>query len=418
MPEGEQMVQSPELNSKYDAGRTAEIEQQILNAPDQSEKARLQAALADQLDDSQKSRKLQLYTEAANIPEFHNSCMARIFSILLKEEKFSIPDNVYTILDLAETEIADCCKKLSEGGAKKTGFISILFKGTKGTKTSDLYKNVMIITEHADQKPEIVSVILTSLAARIVRELNQENAVNLVLKIKTKTLPESVLNHILEAYLNNSDRKLLALRKQPEGQEADDLLAFYEKAAAVLHAAGDERAAALAGNIAVVYRHRKDEEKTYRYHLLSKTIFEEAGKTYDSLIESVNLATAYSEFRKTEQAIAVLRSCLSAALEKKEDRIAASAAGNLAAILTKHGGSVQEIRTCFEIEEKYYKNENAYRDLAISLYNQVLWNIQKTDPDMVSAAVKFKQFKKTVQAHHLQDFYSSMKEMEAFLLLS
>ena len=409
------MVQSPELNSKYDAGRTAEIEQQILNAPDQSEKARLQAALADQLDDSQKSRKLQLYTEAANIPELHNSCMARIFSILLKEAKFSIPDNVYTILDLAETEIADCCKALSEEGAKKTGFISRLFKGPKA---SGLYENVTKLTEYADQKPEIVSVILTSLAARIVRELNQENAVNLVLKIKTKTLPESVLNHILEAYLNNSDRKLLALRKQPEGQEADDLLAFYEKAAAVLHAAGDERAAALAGNIAVVYRHRKDEEKTYRYHLLSKTIFEEAGKTYDSLIESVNLATAYSEFRKTEQAIAVLRSCLSAALEKKEDRIAASAAGNLAAILTKHGGSVQEIRTCFEIEEKYYKNENAYRDLAISLYNQVIWNIQKTDPDMVSAAVKFKQFKKTVQAHHLQDFYSSMKEMEAFLLLS
>lgn len=419
--EGEQMMQSPKSNNTHDTNKAKQLEQQLVSAPEemtQAEIAGIKASLADMLDDSEKDRKLQLYKEAADVREYHDNCIAGIFRILLTEKNPTVPDEIYDVLDQTEKEIADRCNALFGKAKKPEGFISRLFNGTKNTKASDLYENVMMILDYAGKKPETVSSVLLSLKDRIVRELNIENSVRLIRRIQTSGLPEDVMNQIIEEYLLGSDAKLRKLRNQYEGQEADDLLEFYEKAVAVLHAIGDERSGAIAGNIAVVYRQRKEKEKMYKYHLLSKTIYEEAGKTYDSLIESVNLATAYSEFGETEKAIAELRSCLSAATENKEDRIAASAAGNLAAILMKHGGNSQEIRTCFEIEESYFEKMHEYRDLAVSLYNQILWNMQRTDPDMVNASIKFRQFKKIVQEHHLQEFYKPMQETELLLLFS
>ncbi len=250
---------------------------------------------------------------------------------------------------------------------------------------------------------------------KIIKNFSETELIDLFRKMKDAGFPENVTEEMADVFVEQFMDDINYLKTDYFGKTAEEKLAFYEKAAAVMKSIGDKRAADVAGNLAVIWRRRKDPEKTYYYHHISQQLYKEAGNIYDSLIECMNLASAYHQFNENSKAIELLRTGLAEAGNKKLDPISASIAGNLASILVNTGGDEQEILSCFQIEEDYFTKKNEYRDLAISLYNQIGWSPKKKDPDYESAVRKFVQLKILVAEHHMSDFYDAVQNIEAYL---
>lgn len=182
-----------------------------------------------------------------------------------------------------------------------------------------------------------------------------------------------------EAYVAFFTSEIGRLMQNFTGTEAEKNLKIAEEGIHFLNQAGDETAYALAGNLALIFRRRKDKEKTYRYHQLSMEGYREIGSVKDELIEMMNFSTACEEFGEMEKAAGILRDAVARAREHDEEGIEASLCGNLAKFLAKQGdpADAEEIMACFETEESYFRKTSEWNDLVISLANQALYYSDK-----------------------------------------
>ncbi|MBE6660919.1 MAG: DUF4062 domain-containing protein [Ruminococcaceae bacterium] len=216
-----------------------------------------------------------------------------------------------------------------------------------------------------------------------------------------------------EAFTKDMLLNIENMKVDYQGPQTLRLLAYYEKAIEFLSEIGSANTGVLAGNIAIIYRRRKDEEKALHYHKISMDDYLRQGIPYDALVEKMNLSTAYREFGRKDEAISVLREALSEAKEKGITALVAAIAGNLAANLRDRGNTAdhEEIMDCFAIEENYYREQLAARDLAISLLNQTAYGLMREDAASVSD--KLAEARKIVRENNYTEFYQALAAMEA-----
>jgi hypothetical protein len=166
--------------------------------------------------------------------------------------------------------------------------------------------------------------------------------------------------------------------------------------------------AALVGNLALIYRRLKNKEKTFAMHKLSAELFMAQNKNHDSLIETMNLATAQKEFGDPESAVDTLRKAKDFALQTKDEQMLATICGNIAAYLIdrKDKNGHPEIMEMFGVEEGVFRKRSEHRSLAISLINQTIFfgNICKE-----TAVSKLTEACDIVQRHKLKGFDDNLR---------
>ena len=217
---------------------------------------------------------------------------------------------------------------------------------------------------------------ITDTTEKIVAHCNAEEILAAVRSMDQKD--QRLLAHKLDTVmLKDANQKINELTKDYRSNKALETLRYFEKCVEVLTSLESPNIAAVLGNLALIYRRRREMEKTIQYHTLSKKLYEEKGATRDALIELTNIATAYREFGQTEKACELLRQGLQEATAGEQHRAKASIAGNLANFLTqeKNPAFREEIIRCFAIEEAYFRKNQEPRDLAISLLNQLRYII-------------------------------------------
>ena len=225
-----------------------------------------------------------------------------------------------------------------------------------------------------------------------------------------------MLEYLLEtAFLKDMTVRIDAMKADYQGPETLRLLDFYERATEFLSAIASNNTGVVAGNIAIIYRRRKDQDKTLYYHRLSMEDYLRQGIPYDALIEKMNLATAYREFGRPDEAIAVLREALSEAEAQNIQGILGSIAGNLAAVLRDRGKPEdhEEIMACFAVEECYFREQDMARDLAISLINQTAYHLMRHDADQASP--KLNEAREIIRGYRFKEFYQALAAMEAMV---
>lgn len=203
------------------------------------------------------------------------------------------------------------------------------------------------------------------------------------------------------------------LMKNYFGKRADTLIARYEKYTHVLRELGGINAPAIAGNLALIYRRRKESEKAFEYHALSADLFRRAGKMDDCFIEILNGATARKELSSVEDAIELLRDGLREAIEKANRKYQAMIAGNLASALmdTMREEDRAEIESCFAIEERYFREAGYARDLTVSLVNQSIYYL-KQGVSVSRWAHKVREARKLATEGKLGEFSAVLSRLE------
>lgn len=218
-----------------------------------------------------------------------------------------------------------------------------------------------------------------------------------------------------------SASELNYLRRNYKGSHADKMLAVFEKYTAFLEAVDSEDAGALAGNLALIYRRRMDNEQTINHHEKAIRIYRAHKKMRDVYIELMNLATAYKEFGLPEQAIALLSNTLKEPELLSFRDIHASIAGNLASALsTFHSNNIDtecanEIAECFSIEEKYFEESGEMRELAISLINQIAYYVKHRKQDKSIISEKISKLEQIVETYHLDEFEDTLRGLKTIV---
>lgn len=259
--------------------------------------------------------------------------------------------------------------------------------------------------------PDAVFQCFYDTATVIVDYASAETVIGLV---RLMTGGEAILLEIRfeKNYLRSMQEDLEELKKDYMGFRARERLNFYERAVVFLHAMDANNAATLSGNIALIFRRRKDEENTLRYHRLSMEAYLKQNRPYDCLIEKLNLATAYKEFDRVQDAIQILREGMAEARDQDIPALEASMAGNLAALLRDHGTETDhdEVLRCFAIEENFFREDGLIRDLVISLINQVAYHMLRKD--RVAYLPKLEEAGYLIRKYRFQDFYRALAYME------
>jgi tetratricopeptide (TPR) repeat protein len=267
---------------------------------------------------------------------------------------------------------------------------------------------------YAASMAELVFPCWSDLITAIVKEVSAETLLCMTRALSGND--RDMLVYMIEKeFLRDMTKNVDAMKADYQGHDTLRLLDFYERAVAFLSTVGSNNTGVLAGNIAIIYRRRKDEEKTLRYRKISMEDYLRQGIPYDALIEKMNLATAYREFHRTEEAAATLREALEEAKRYRIGSMIGSIAGNLAAVLRDIGdpASHGEIMECFGIEESYFRSQSMARDLAISLINQAAYHIMRGDAS--AAAPKLMEGAAIIRENRFKEFYQAISAMEAML---
>lgn len=211
------------------------------------------------------------------------------------------------------------------------------------------------------------------------------------------------------------------LRRNYKGSHAEKMLAVFEKYTAFLEAVDSEDAGALAGNLALIYRRRMDNEQTISHHEKAIRIYRAHKKMRDVYIELMNLATAYRDFGLPEQAAGLLRNTLKEPELLSFRDIHASIAGNLASTLVAFHNSkideecAKEIAECFSIEEKYFEESGEMRELAISLINQAAYYVKHRKQDKNIINGKISKLEQIVETYHLDEFEDTLRGLKTIV---
>lgn len=267
------------------------------------------------------------------------------------------------------------------------------------------------LPELASRHPVPVTCCLLDIVHQISHRCSTEEFLSLVESLPQKVV-ESLREPMQAAMLETYEQDFSALIRDYSSDHALEKLAFYEKCVAFLTAIKAPNAGALAGNIALIFRRRKDREKTLHYHRRSMESYQKAGQKTDYLIELMNTSSAFREFGDIPQAISLLRQGLGEAAAAGEKKLEASIAGNLASLLSKvaQPDLHTEIMDCFAIEEKFFRSSDSQRDLAISLLNQVIY--LKDRGDTQAWERKLEDATRIVRTNHFQEFESTLEKLE------
>lgn len=260
------------------------------------------------------------------------------------------------------------------------------------------------------------SALVLSCWSDLVLSIVQEASAKTILDMLRVLSDEDreTFEYLLEnAFRRDMTENIDALKADYQGPQAVRMLAFYEKAVEVLLAIGSVNTGVLAGNIAIIFRRRKEQEKTLRYHKISMEDYLRQGIPYDALIEKLNLATAYREFGRLDEAITTLREALVEAQKEGIAGMVGSIAGNLAAILRDRGHAEDhdEIVACFALEESYFREQGMARDLAISLLNQSAYGLFRNDAASVMS--KLSEGGRIVRENRFKEFFQALATLES-----
>ncbi|MDO5132923.1 MAG: DUF4062 domain-containing protein [Eubacteriales bacterium] len=274
---------------------------------------------------------------------------------------------------------------------------------------------VDFILETGEEKQELAVCCLTSETEKTVK-LCGSQAVYLSLDFIRKYSGEAVSSQLIQdVMLKDFYEDLTLLRLNYVGKNAEEKLRYYEKCVDILVKLDSQDAAAVAGNIALIFRRRREKEKTYHYHRISMDQYRKKHCDRDAYIEALNLSTAYKDFGESDKAMGLLRQSLSELQDGEKGRIddlRAAIAGNLAQMLMNNESADEdEIRRYFRIEEEYFEDSGEERELAISLLNQVRFLIRDTQKNEEALQSKYKRAADIVYRHQFREFYSMVKEL-------
>ncbi len=272
--------------------------------------------------------------------------------------------------------------------------------GIDNQQFDDLLKELLT---HLEQRETLICNCLIDLVRQMIRECNAEEIKCLADSFKGEN-GRKLKNAITLEMVSNIEKDLASLMKDYLSPFAENILDKYEKYVVVLAEWDKTNAAAIAGNVALIFRRRREEEKTLYYHDMSKKLYEELNQKRDALIELSNMATACKEFGQLQQAVTILRKGVKEAQEANELQIMAAIAGNLAKFLMESGDTDahEEIIRCFSIEENFFRNSDSERDLVISLLNQVVY--LKEQADISAMKSKLDEAGKLICANGFKEF--------------
>ncbi len=291
--------------------------------------------------------------------------------------------------------------------------IATLWEKLGNKNRNEAYDIVKRLVSVKDNHKELIQRCIIDTAPLIIRSCTAEEMINTV-----KSMPEKLRKDIIISFdkemRNGFEADHSELTKDYMSPAASEKLSFYEKCISFLKEFNMNNAAAMAGNIALIFRRRNDKEKTIYYHTVSLEQYKALGNNHDSLIELMNLSTAYMNFNETEKAIEFLRKGLIESEATNEANLCAAIAGNLASLLTKLGKVEcnDEIMHCFGIEEAFFRRSGSYRDLAISLLNQVIY-LHRSAP-IEEWKGKLDEVSKIVRTYNLNEFVSTLSKLEWF----
>lgn len=318
--------------------------------------------------------------------------------------KYADNNAINEIVSLWE-QLGRCIDIDKNGHSKK----SVYFFSPKVSRT--VYELVCRLLTHITTFETLVVSCVADVARQIVYSCTAEEMIQIVDRIPTNC--KKMISYNLSSIMNeNFEKDHAIITREYLSPDAVKVIEFYEKCIVALDHFENPNMAAMAGNLALIFRRRKDKEKTIYYHMISIDAYKKAEKRQDYLIEMMNMATAYYEFDEFEKAIELLRNSLKEATLHKEEKLTASIAGNIASILTKHGDhdKKEEILMCFEIEEKYFRSVGNLRDLSISLLNQIIYLHDKTEKSEWQP--KLTEVAAIVRENNFKEFMSVLTKLE------
>ena len=263
------------------------------------------------------------------------------------------------------------------------------------------------------EKNEYLTVCcIFDLAAYLVRALPHDTILSLVSAV-SDNYRQDIIDRFDSKMSNQLNEDLNYLMNTYYGKRADRLIERYEKYVRVLDALEGANAPAIAGNLALIFRRRKEKEKAFYYHNLSAEIFRRVGKIEDYFIEMMNGATARKELSSVGDAIEMYRAGLREASEQSNRKFAAMIAGNLASTLMSemHDEDRAEIESCFAIEEQYFRESGYARDLVVSLVHQSIYYV-KTSAPIESWKGKIAEARSVAKEAKLAEFESVISQLE------
>ena len=289
----------------------------------------------------------------------------------------------------------------------------------KSISDESYVEGIAWILRHSENHGAITAYCLLDEIAEILKRLPAENLSSVGKWIKDDPRYDEFEKAAYQAMGKNKTAGELAyLRRNYRGTRAEEMLATFERYIAFLEAIGSEYAGALAGETARVYRRRKDKERTISNHEKAIRIYRKHKKPRDVYIELMNLATAYKHFGLPEQAAELMRNTLKEPELSSIRDIHAAIAGNLASLLVDfHSRDMntdieREIAECFSIEEKYFEESGEMRELAISLFNQIVYFMKHRKQDKAVINEKLKRLENIVVKYSLSDFEHELRRLK------
>ena len=268
------------------------------------------------------------------------------------------------------------------------------------------------LLRHREKNEYLAVCCLFDLASYLAKELPKDALLSLISCI-SDNYRQDMIDRFDSVMSNEMNIDLNYLMNNYFGSRADMLIERYEKYTHVLNELKGLNAPAIAGNLALIYRRRKEKEKAFEYHNLSAELFRRAGKMNDCFIEIMNGATARKELSSPAEAIEILRAGLQEALEVSNRKYAAMIAGNLASVLMMDlkQENCAEIENCFTIEEEYFRESGYWRDLVISLINQSIYHIKNGAP-VSRWSEKTREARVLAAEAKLSEFNSTLSQLE------
>lgn len=301
-----------------------------------------------------------------------------------ERHRMAVEHALMLLFDEGETQYPDLCEQVlqcaDDAVVRDVVRVWRLLAGKHTKEDPTVYPMLCALMEHAAAYESLVARCFFDLADAIVHTCTAQELIAVVERF-SDAHREDVRDSWARAMFSGEDKVNSELKVDYLSPAATEKLDFYEKAVAFMHHYDLINAAALAGNIAIIFRRRKDREKAFYYHKLSAERYRKAEQMHDALIEMMNLATAYREFGDMAGAINLLREALALAAEVGDTTMEATVAGNLASCLTQQGAveDTEELLRCFALEEAYFRNSANDRDLVISLLNQAIYLHDKAD---------------------------------------
>lgn len=341
----------------------------------------------------------------------YKECVGKALVCMMQDENVfqgERIDRVKTFLDEKEQEVV---LFWTQTARKREEFLQ---KKELGIVFAEMMNGVAEVAAQGMQLAEFCVYDLTSM---IVQLCSKSGIIQIMKSMKETQIYDAFYKRLVYDLVKDLPKNLNYLKFNYMGPEAEALLAYYEKTVDVLLEADDLDAAAVAGNIALIFRRRKEISKTLYYHHVSMEMYKKKEKIRDCLIEAMNLTTVYKEAKQLDHAVELLRESLKDAQASPYKDVTAAIAGNLAATLIEMDDPQydEEIAASFAIEEEYFRSKGEARELVISLLNQTRFYLRNVERYKGIVRGKYMEAEKLVLEFQLQEFYEVIRKMYLML---